>query len=60
MSSTYATSLGLLIAMAWLAAVSVWAIVGSVQAGDVASAWGWAAIFFGVSLLAAWVFWKLV
>jgi hypothetical protein len=60
MSYVNAVSLGLLIAMAGIAAGSVWAIVGSIQVGDVASTWGWAAVFVGPSLVAAWCFWRLV
>jgi hypothetical protein len=52
--------LGTLLAMMALAGLSAVAMIASVREGDDTSAWMWAAIFFGVSLLAAWVFWKLV
>jgi hypothetical protein len=52
--------LGTLLAMVALAGLSALAMIASVREGDDTSAWMWAAMFLGTSLLAAWIFWRLV
>lgn len=60
MSALESACLALLIIMVGGAAISVWAMVGSFQAGDPGSAWGGAAIFLCASLVGAWCFWRVV
>jgi hypothetical protein len=52
--------LGTFLAMLALAGISALAMIASVREGDDTSAWMWAAMFLGTSLLAAWIFWRLV
>jgi hypothetical protein len=59
-STVVSPCLTLLIILVGWAAISVWAIVGSIQAGDVASALVWAGMFLAASLVGAWCFWRLV
>jgi hypothetical protein len=58
--SPEAAFLGLLISMVGWAAVSGWALIDSVREEEAGSAWGWAALFGGTSLIAAWSFWRLM
>jgi hypothetical protein len=51
---------GLLVAMTGIAAISVWVLATSVKEGDSGSAWVWAVVFLGASILDAWAFWRLV
>jgi hypothetical protein len=51
---------GLLVGMVGWAAVSGWALIDSVRKEERVSAWGWAALFAGTSLAAAWSFWRLM
>jgi hypothetical protein len=60
MSAVDSTCVWLLIGAVGLAALSAMAVARSAQEGDVGSAWGWAAIFLGASLVGAWCFWRLV
>jgi hypothetical protein len=60
MSSANAALLGTLLALVSLAVISALAMIASVREGDAASAWMWVAIFLGSSLLAAWLFWRIV
>jgi hypothetical protein len=46
--------------MVSLAGLSALAMVGSVREGEDTAAWIWAVLFVGCSLLAAWLFWRLV
>jgi hydrogenase/urease accessory protein HupE len=59
-SSVNAALLGTLLVLVSLAAISALAMIASAREGDAASAWMWAAIFVGTSLLAAWLFWRIV
>jgi hypothetical protein len=52
--------LGTLLAMVALAGISALAMIASVREGNASSAWMWVALFLGSSLLAAWVFWRIV
>jgi hypothetical protein len=60
MISATAAALGLLVAMVGCAAVSASAMIASVNEEDASSAWRWAAIFVGTSLVAAWCFVRLM
>jgi len=51
---------GLLVAMVGWAALSGWELIDSVRKEERVSAWGWAALFAGTSLLAAWTLWRLL
>jgi hypothetical protein len=56
MSAVESACLTLLIIMVGWAAISVWAMVGRIQAEDVASALLWAGMFLAASLVGAWCF----
>lgn len=60
MLSADAAVFGLLVAMGGWAAVSALALVDSIRKEERVSAWGWAALFAGTSLLAAWALWRLL
>lgn len=60
MISATAAALGLLVAMVGCAAISASAMMASVNEEDAGSAWGWAAVFLGTSLVAAWCFGRLM
>jgi hypothetical protein len=51
---------GVVVSMVSLAGLSALAMVGSVREGEDTAAWIWAVLFVGCSLLAAWLFWRLV
>jgi hypothetical protein len=51
---------GMLVAMTGIAAVSAWVLMTSVKEGDSGSAWMWAAVFLGASILDSLAFWTLV
>ena len=46
--------------LAMLAAVSAWVVTDSVKEEDVISAWVWTVIFLSSSLLAAFLFWRML
>jgi hypothetical protein len=50
----------MLVAMIGIAAISAWVLVASVKEEDSGSAWMWASIFLGASILDALLFWSLV
>lgn len=52
--------LGLLVGMVGGAVVSGWALTDSVRKEEEISAWGWAALFAGTSLMAAWSVWRMM
>jgi hypothetical protein len=60
MSAVESACLTLLIIMVGWAAISVWTMVGRIQAEDVASALIWGGMFLAASLVGAWCFWRLV
>jgi hypothetical protein len=60
MSAVESACLTLLIIMVGWAAISVWAMVGSIQAEDAASALILAGMFLAASLVGAWCFWRLI
>jgi hypothetical protein len=51
---------GLLVAMTGIAAISAWVLATSVKEGDSGSAWVWAVVFLGSSILDSLAFWTLV
>jgi hypothetical protein len=51
---------GLLVAMTGIAAISAWVLALSVKEGDSGSAWVWAVVFLGASILDVWAFWRLI
>lgn len=51
---------GLLVAMTGIAAISAWVLALSVNEGDSGSAWVWAVVFLGASILDVWAFWRLI
>jgi hypothetical protein len=52
--------LALLVGMVGWAALSGYELIDSVRKEERISAWRWAALFGGTSLMAAWSFWKLL
>ena len=60
MSYADASRVGLLLAMTIWAAISALAMTKSVHEADTVSAWVWAAVYAGSSLLAAWCFERLL
>jgi hypothetical protein len=55
-----AVRVGFLAAMVGIAAISAAVVSTSINEGDSASAWIWAADFVLASVIAAFVFWRLV
>jgi hypothetical protein len=55
-----ASRLGLLLAMTIWAAITALGMTKSVHEADAQSAWVWAAVYVGSSLLAAWCFERLL
>jgi hypothetical protein len=51
---------GLLVGMVGWAALSGWELIDSIRQEERISAWGWAALFAGTSVLAAWTLWRLL
>jgi hypothetical protein len=51
---------GMLVAMTGVAAISAWVLATSVKEGDSGSAWVWAVVFLGASILDVWAFWRLI
>ena len=51
---------GLLVAMTGIAAISAGVFVVSIKEEDPGSAWVWAAVFMGSSILDAWAFWRFL
>ena len=52
---------GLLVAMTGIAAISAGVFVASIKEEDTGSAWVWAAVFVGSSVLDAWAFfWRFL
>jgi hypothetical protein len=51
---------GLLVAMTGIAAISALVLATSVKEGDSESAWVWAVVFLGSSILDSLAFWTLV
>ena len=55
-----AAFIGLLVGMVGWVTLSGWELLDSVRKEERISAWGWAALFAGTSLMAAWSFWRLM
>ena len=50
----------MVIAMLGIVAISAAVVAASINEGDSASAWIWAAVFVLASVIATWVFWKVL
>jgi hypothetical protein len=50
----------LLVAMMGAAAISGWALTKFIEEEDSVSAWTWGTVFGAASLVAAWIFWRVV
>jgi hypothetical protein len=55
-----AVRVGMLTAMLGIVAISAAVVVTSINEGDSASAWVWAAVFLLASIIATWLFWRVV
>ena len=50
----------MLVAMLGIAAISAVVVVTSINEGDSGSAWVWSAVFVLASIIATWVFWRVL
>ena len=52
--------IAMLVAMLGIVAISAVVVVASINEGDSGSAWVWAAVFALASIIATWVFWRVL
>jgi hypothetical protein len=52
--------IAMIVAMLGIVAISAVVVATSINEGDSASAWIWAAVFALASIIATWVFWRVL